>query len=449
MLDTLQLLLTLVLALGLLIAVHEFGHYWVARKLGVKVLRFSIGFGKPLWSRTAGADNTEYVIAAFPLGGYVKMLDEREGEVDEAELHRAFNRQSVKARFAIVFAGPLFNLIFAVFAFWLMFLAGVPGMKPILGEVAEATPAYEAGLYAGQQVLAVEGEETPTWEAFLEALLPAVLLREPLSLTVDDGGLARERRVDLSDLPRDAEGPELLKRTGFRLYRPKQAPVLKSVKEGGPAALAGLLAGDRILAIDGEAVDDIATVAERIGASGGRELSLTIERGGERLELPMRAQAMDGRMRIGIVFEIDESLYEGLRGEQRLGPLDALPAALAMTWDTSLLTLKLFGRMLSGDISVKHLGGPISIAQYAHSSFKVGLSRFLKTLGQLSLTLAVLNLLPVPLLDGGHLFFYLIEMARGRPVSERTEALGQRIGLVLILSLMSLALFNDLARLVG
>ncbi len=449
MLDTLQLLLTLVLALGLLIAVHEFGHYWVARRLGVKVLRFSIGFGKPLWRRVAGADKTEYVIAAFPLGGYVKMLDEREGEVDEAELHRAFNRQSVKTRFAIVAAGPLFNLIFAVFAFWLMYVAGVPGYKPVLAEVAEGTPAYEAGLYGGQRVLAVDGEETPTWESFLEAILPSVLMRETLSVTVDEGGLARERKVDLAALPADAEAPELLKRSGFALYRPKQEPVLDVVEEGAPAALAGLRVGDRIVAVDGDAVDDIRPLAERIATSNGHELLLTIERAGERLELPLRAREMGGRMRIGVRFEIDESRRAEMRSEQRLGLVEALPAALKMTWDMSGETLHLFMRMLSGDISVKHLGGPISIAQYAHNSFKVGLSRFFKTLGQLSVTLAVLNLLPVPLLDGGHLFFYLIEMARGRPVSERTEALGQRIGLLLILSLMSLALFNDLARLVG
>jgi regulator of sigma E protease len=453
MTDVLMTVLALVVALSLLVAVHELGHFLVARWCGVKVLRFSIGFGKPLWVRRFGADQTEYSIASIPLGGYVKMLDEREGEVAEAELPRAFNRQPVLKRSAIVVAGPLFNFLFAILAYWLMFVLGITGIKPLLGEIAPGTVAYDAGLRAGQEVIAVNDEKTPTWQAVIETVMPNLMLGDSVKLTVAEGGLTLQKTLSAKTLDSDMSPEELIKQLGLKVYRPPIEPIIDTVLPGSVAEQAGLRSGDRVTRAGGEPVNDWVDVVRIVSKHPGKPLALQIQRDGEALDVEVRPETVETKRgpvgRIGASVRIDEALYKSLQAKQEYAVGPALIAAWDKTWEISGLTLKMIGEMLSGRASVENLSGPIGIAQYAKNSAAAGLSQFLKFLGLISVSLGVLNLLPIPVLDGGHLFFFGIEAVRGRPVSEQTEALGQRIGLALILALMFLALYNDLVRLAG
>lgn len=453
MIDLLLTVLALVVALAVLIAVHELGHFLVARWCGVKILRFSIGFGRPLWQRRFGPDQTEYTIATIPLGGYVKMLDEREGEVAEEELSRAFNRQSVAKRSAIVVAGPLFNFIFAIFAYWWMFVAGVSGIKPLLGEVPPDTVAYASGLHSGQEIVAVNGEKTPTWQAVVEAIMPRLLLHEPVNLTVFDGGLTVEKSLVTTSLDAQAKPEEMFSQLGLKVYQPRIPPVIDKVLPDSVAEQAGLLSGDRIEAAAGKAITDWKELVKIVSEHPGKPMELTYLRNGQSKTIvinPSRVETEQGAIgRIGASVKIDESLYRSLHATQQYEMGAALAAAWNKTWEISNLTLRMIGEMLVGRASVENLSGPIGIAQYAKSSAMAGFSQFLKFLGLISVSLGVLNLLPIPILDGGHLLFYLIEGVRGRPVSQKTEMIGQRIGLALILALMSIAIFNDLVRLVG
>lgn len=453
MIDILLTILALVVAIGILVAVHELGHFLVARWLGVKVLRFSIGFGRPLWQRRFGRDQIEYTIAAIPLGGYVKMLDEREGEVAEEELHRAFNRQPVARRSAIVVAGPLFNFLFAIVAYWLMFVLGVSGIKPLLGDIEPGTIAYVSGLHKGQEIVAVNGENTPTWQAVVETVMPNVMLGEPVQLTVLEGGLTSDRTLNTEALDVGEAPRELLKKLGLNLYRPVIEPVIDKVLPGSVAEQAGVRSGDRVIQAAGQPVDDWQEMVTIISEHPGKRLRMKIVRDARELDfelLPEVVETAQGTVgRIGASVRIDESLYQSLQARHEYAPLPALAAAWDKTWGISGLTLKMIGQMLVGRASVENLSGPIGIAQYARSSAGEGLSQFLKFLGLISVSLGILNLLPVPVLDGGHLLFFGIEAVRGRPVSEQTEMLGQRIGLAFIMVLMLLALYNDLVRLVG
>ncbi len=445
-------ILALVVALGVLIAVHEFGHFWVARRMGVKVLRFSIGFGRPLWKRKA-ADGTEYVLAAIPLGGYVKMLDEREGEVAEEELDRAFNRKSVPKRFAIVAAGPFFNFLFAAFAFWLMFVSGVPGVKPIVGEVVENTPAARADLRPGQEIIAVGGVTTPTWSAVFDRLLPKLLLGEAVELTVRTDGRTEERRLPLERAGPNVKPEELVSTIGLRPKRPELQPVIGEIQSESPAASAGLQSGDKVEAIAGRPVNDWQAMVETIRNSPGETLTFTVLRNGERLTLEVRQAHVETEQgtigRIGAQVKVDEAQVAALRSEWKQGPLQAIGSSIGRTWEMSTLTLRMMGEMVMGRVSTENISGPITIARYAKDSAYAGFSRFLSFLAIVSISLGVLNLLPIPVLDGGHLMFYLVEAAKGSPVSETTEAVGQRIGIAIIIALMSLAFYNDLARLAG
>ena len=448
----------LLVALGLLITFHEFGHYWVARRMGVRVLKFSIGFGKKLWSRK-GRDGTEYVIAAIPLGGYVKMLDEREGEVEDSDLDQAFNRKSVWARIAIVIAGPAFNLIFTLLAFWLMFLVGMPESRPVVGEVSGI--AASAGIEAGDRIVSLEGETTDTWSHALLGLITRALDRERVNLEVEraDGQL-RQVELDLTQLGSDFQEEKTLQAIGITPWRPKLPAIVGEVSPDTPAYRAGFKVGDRIIKVGGEDVPDWAWVGALVQKHGSADevLTIEVERAGGTLELAVtpaktKSGTFSSRLILGITNQPpDEELraqYERTYYLHQYGPVDGFMAAGSEMWRLTRSTLGLLGRMLTGSASVKNLSGPISIAQFANDSANAGLSSFLFFLGAISLSLGILNLLPIPVLDGGHLLYYLIELAKGSPVSDQMQAKGQYIGLMALFGLMGIAFFNDILRLVG
>ncbi len=453
MYDFMQSLLAFILALGLLVTVHEFGHFWVARRLGVKILRFSIGFGKPFYRRTFGTDRTEFVIAAIPLGGYVKMLDEREGEVPAEELDRAFNRQPLASRFAVVLAGPGFNFLFAILVYWLMFLVGVSGLKPIIGEVKPGSIAERAGLHPGQEIVRVDDRETPTWETVVQAILQDILDRGQVRLTVTQGDAGiQDVELDLGGLKLDDVGRgQFFEYLGIDRYNPEIPPIIGKLVEGGAAQRDGLRPGDRIRAANGAEIKNWGDWVVFVRAHPGQNLDIELERDGQILHLqltPERLETSAGIIgRIGAVVADPEQVRR-LFAVERYGPVKAFGKALSRTWDMSTLTLKVLGKMLLGQASVKNLSGPISIAQYAGQSAEIGLAAFLAFLGIVSVSLGVLNLLPIPVLDGGHLMYYLIELIVRRPLSETVQMVAQQVGLVALLSLMFVAVYNDIMRII-
>lgn len=445
-----------ILAIGILVTIHEFGHYWVARKCGVKVLRFSVGFGKPLWIRKAGTDQTEYALAAIPLGGYVKMLDEREGEVEEHELPRAFNRQSVSKRFAIVFAGPAFNFIFAIMAYSLMYMSGVSGIKPYIGDVTNPSVAYSAGIQKKDLILSINGIETPSWEKARLTLLHEAVDGSVLNLKIQGQDLQiRQLSLETQNLSiLQDEQADILKRLGLSMWRPEIAPRIDEVLPGGAAEAAGLIAGDYIVSLDGITITNVRQWVDAIRANPDRAMQLVVEREGARkvLTITPRKKTQDGESfgYIGVknVIVIPEQMRQQLRVVEKHGPVGAAIAAMDKTWQMSVLTLKVLGKLVIGEASLKNLSGPITIAKYAGLSARIGLEQFLAFLAIISISLGVLNLLPIPMLDGGHLFYYIVEIIKGSPVSEAVESIGQRIGLVVLLMLMTIAIYNDILRLV-
>ena len=437
-----------IFAIGVLIAFHEFGHYWVARRCGVKVLRYSIGFGKPLWLRRGGEDQTEYVVAAIPLGGYVKMLDEREGDVPKEELHRAFNRQPVSKRIAIVAAGPIFNFIFAIFAYALMYVVGVPGIKPIIGEVKEQSIAYNAGIHVNDEIYSVEGEVTPTWGTARMAMLQAALDKDSISVTMRES----KQRVTLSISGISTENKQgrLLEELGIQPYRPPIPAVLGKLSAGGAAERDGFLPGDKILAANGGEIDSWEAWVDAVRGSPDKQLQVKVERNGVIKQMPLTPDALETDTGIiGRIGALPEpiSYPEELQTTVRYSVGTSFYTAVVKTWQMSVLTLKMIGNMIIGEVSVKNLSGPITIATYAGYTASEGLPTFLSFLAIVSISLGVLNLLPIPLLDGGHLLFYFIEIVKGKALSDEAQLKMQHIGIVMLGLLMILAFYNDIQRL--
>ena len=442
----------LLVALGVLVTFHEFGHFWVARRCGVKVLRFSVGFGRALWSRR-GKDGTEYVIAAIPLGGYVKMLDEREDEVPTEDLNQAFNRQSVWKRIAIVAAGPLANLLLAMALLWAMLVIGRPDYAPVIGK-AEGIAA-QAGLQAGDAIRSVDGRATPTWSEALMALTVAALDRQPVQVEVEraDGGEST-RTLALDKLPAGFDESRAVQAVGLAARHELVPAVVGQVSEGLPAW--GVLAeGDRITAIDAQLVrsfDDIAPLVKALGERGGPGM-VEVERDGERLALeltPAQRKNPDGTSTWVLGVGNTAASRPQPDAILRLNPVSAIPAAIRETGYQVKQLFAMIGRAFSGKVSVENtVSGPIAIAQAANAYASGGTAWFLNFLALLSVSLAILNLLPIPVLDGGHLLYYLIELVTGRPLGDRAMAVGQYLGLALIAGLTGLAFYNDILRLVS
>lgn len=441
-----------IVAIGILVSFHEFGHFWVARKTGVKVLRFSVGFGKVIWSYQKSPASTEYVISAIPLGGYVKMVDEREGKVADEDLPFAFNRQPLWARSAIVAAGPLFNLMLAVLFFWIVLFIGETGLRPIIGHVEPGTLAAEAGLLEGEEIVAVDQKNTATWSEVIESIFSAAMTgRESVDVTVKN--IDEQRYSRLINLPGElrSEPDKLYDKLGLKPWMPQLRPIVGRVLEGMPAADAGLQTGDLIVSANGEPINTWLQWVDYVQNSPGRLIDLTIERQGVQLSLeitPQKVVETDGVVgKIGAAAEIPEDLMASLQVRNDLPLWPALTGAVSRTVFFSTATLKMMGQMILGNASVKNLSGPISIAQFAGLSAERGFVEFLSFLAKVSISLGVLNLLPIPVLDGGHLLFFAIEAIKGSPVSEKFQVALQQVGILLLLSLMVLALFLDLERL--
>jgi regulator of sigma E protease len=438
---------------GVLVVVHEFGHYLAARWAGVKILRFSVGFGKPLMVRRRGRDQTEWVIASIPLGGYVKMVDEREGPVEPLDVPRAFNRQGVWTRIFIVIAGPLANFLLAFVVYWALFIAGMPGLKPVVGDPPPATAAAYAGLANGDTVISVADEAVGTWNDVRWLLLKEAVKRTSVDIEVQTAsGMPATRRLDMSSLTKDDLDKDFLGKLGLRNFRPRAPAILGRLIPGSAAERAGLLQGDRVVAINGKAIDTWFDFTADVSANAGRALLFDIERAGRRTQIRATPDIVtEGDHRIGrLGVEAPPELkreYERMTTVVRYNPFAAVPKAAHKVWDLSVFSIKMLGRMIVGDISWKNLSGPITIADYAGQSAQAGWVTWLGFLALVSVSLGVLNLLPIPLLDGGHLVYYFAEIVKGSAVSDRTMEIGQRLGLALLLALTFFAFYNDINRL--
>ncbi|MEQ1558359.1 MAG: RIP metalloprotease RseP [Methyloglobulus sp.] len=440
-----------IIAIGILVSFHEFGHFWVARKTGVKVLRFSIGFGKVLWSHQKNPDSTEYVLSAIPLGGYVKMVDEREGKVKEEDLPKAFNRQSLWVRTAIVAAGPLFNLILAVALFWLVLVLGETGIKPVLGEIKPGTFAAKSGFVEGEEILSVNGKTTKTWTEAMNIVITSAMDGQA-QIIVKVKNLADDQtdRV-LAFTENDVQDSEkLYELLGFHPWSPKLKPIINEVLPDSAALAAGLKKDDLILSADGTPILDWLQWVDYVKNRPDKPISLVIDRQGTQLTLGITPKSVkSGQVnegKIGASVQVPENLLKSMEAEYSLPPLDAIPVAFKTTYDYSVVTLRMMGKMLIGKASVKNLSGPISIAQIAGQSATMGLVYFLKFMALVSVSLGVLNLLPVPVLDGGHLLFFGIEAIKGEPVSEKVQIFFQQVGIALLLLLMATAFVVDIER---
>lgn len=442
-----------IIALGLLIAFHEYGHYWVAKKCGVRILKFSVGFGKPLYRKIAGDDRTEYIVGMLPLGGYVKMLDEREGEVGEDEAPRSFNRQPLAARAAIVAAGPAANLLLAFVLFFIIAIAGSHVVRPIVGEVLPGSPAMQAGLVENDQLVSVAGRPVNGWKQALMTILDESLDQETgVALEVIHQG--EPRRVMLALPPGDELlniEVSLMERLGIRPWAPSLPAVIGTMQSSGAAARSGLQDGDRIVTFDGREVAGWGALVKEIRAHPGRVVPVSIERGGTVLSLSLAIDAVDENGaevgRLGVTPHLPEDALRRYRDFVRYGPLEAVSQAFSQTVEMSWMTLKFIARMVMGQVSFNNISGPLTIAEFAGTSFLLGFVAYLTTIALLSVSIGILNLLPIPILDGGHLLYYLIEWVKGSPLSPKAEVIGQKIGIAVIGLLILVAIYNDLNRL--
>jgi regulator of sigma E protease len=437
------------LALAILVAFHEFGHFYACRKLGVKVLRFSIGIGKPVWSYQKSLGETEFSLGFLPLGGYVKMVDEREGEVSPKDLPHAFNRQRLAIRSAIVFAGPFANFLLAVLLYWIVFMTGETGIRPVLGSIAHGTLAEQAGFLEGDEIVAVGDTATPTWGLAVGEIIEQAMDNGDVSVAVRSGGTELRRKLTI---PLDVvENPKALHdRLGFQPMEPSIPPVVDRVDPNSAAEAAGLVPGDRLLVADGKPVKDWRQWVDHVRANPGKDIALTVQRGDAEQSLKIRPATVESAQgaigKIGAAVRVPPNLLDANQVTYRLGVFPALAAAVGKTWEYSTMTLKMIGRMIVGKASVDNLSGPISIAQYAGQSASMGWVQFLKFLAIVSVSLGVLNLLPIPVLDGGHLLFYVLEAVRGKPIPEGMQIIFQNIGIVILFSLMIFSFYLDIMR---
>lgn len=446
--------LAFAVAIGVLVVFHEFGHFWVARRVGIKVLRFSVGFGRPIWSRT-GRDGTEYAIAWIPLGGYVKMLDEREGEVEEGQKRYAFNRKPIWARSLVIVAGPLFNFLFAILAYWAIFMIGSTELRPVIGQVIEGTPAAAAGFQRGDEIQAIGGEATPSWNDVLMEFMDNVTSSGRLAVQVETAkGIETTRYLDLGRIGPLGENPNVLEVLGLRRWRPRLEPQVSQVLPGSAAAAAGIERGATIVSANDHPIDTWQDLVHYVQARPGETTTFTIVNNGHRRQVTVTlgSRKTENGTVIGVLGVrpvIPKQKLKRLRHTVRYGPIQAMKHALTQTWEFSSLTVEMLWRMVRGKASMKNLSGPITIARYAGTSVSLGVVPFLSFLAIVSISLGVLNLLPIPVLDGGHLLYQAIEWVRGRPLSDWAQGIGQQIGIAFLVALMALAFYNDLTRLFG
>ena len=449
--ELINTLLAMLVTLGILVTIHEYGHFWVARRCGVKVLRFSVGFGKPLFSWRDKQD-TEYVIAAIPLGGYVSMLDEREAPVADELRSQAFNLKPVWQRFAVVAAGPAVNLIFPVFVYWLLFMAGTTQIIPVIGGVEPESIAQQAGMQSNAEIISVDGYETPTWDD-INLRLAAHIGDEqivPVEVVYKDSLSRQTYQLNLQHWQIDLEAESPLQSVGIIPYRPEIPVVIGRLEGNGQAMLGGLQVGDEVVSVDGNPVVGWEGFVEVIQKSAGKALQVSVLRNAEQVMLSITpASRAEGERVTGYIGAGVQpfSWPEEMQREVGYGVFESFLRALKKTWQMVTLTLDSIWKMIEGILSVKNLSGPITIAKVAGASAASGIETFASFLAYLSISLGILNLLPIPMLDGGHLVYYLVEMVRGKPVSEKVQAAGLRLGMAVLFTLMGVAIFNDLMRL--
>ena len=446
-------ILAFIAAIAILVVIHEMGHYWVARLCGVKVLRFSVGFGKIIYTKRFANSETDWVISAIPLGGYVKMLDEREGIVSAHELHLAFNRKPVLQRIAIVVAGPVANLLLAILLFWALFIYGVPSLKPVLGKVLPNTPAATASLQEHEIIVSINEQAIPSWEQVSWVLLDLALqgaTEARIEGRTVQGEIVRHV-LNLKAITPENMNENFLHSLGLQPYQPLVRPVIGKLVEGGVAQRAGLLPNDKILRVDRQNIEDWKDLVGVVRGHPGQLLQLEIERNGTSRVLSITPETTSEASitvgKIGAAPLIDRRELDALLTTVRYAPLAAFGHAVRKTWEIAQVSLKSLGKMVIGEMSLKNLSGPITIADYAGQSAQMGMAAYLNFLALISISLGVLNLLPIPLLDGGHLLYYMLELIKGSPVSEKAWGAGQKIGIALLVTLMVLALFNDFSRL--
>lgn len=448
--------LAFIFTLGLLVTVHEYGHFQVAKWCGVKVLKFSVGFGKPLWSRRFGQDQTEFAISAIPLGGYVKMLGEEhvaDSNSVEHDMTRALNRQSVGKRMAIVLAGPFANLLLAVVLYWVLFMMGVVGIKPMIGQVIENSPAALTDIRSGELVQKVNGKIVTTWQDVRWLLLKESLKTNFVEIqTVNDQNEVHVHKIDVSELDYDDINRDILEKLGLAAYKPEIPARIGDVAKGSPADLAGLKSDDLVLEVNKNKVRDWENFVQEVRLHPNVPMRIVIQRGEEEVHLTIRPESVteNGKSigRVGAGFHMGQSELDQIFVTTHYSIVSALPKAIEKTWDTALFSLDMLGNMITGQVSWKGMSGPVTIASYAGQSANMGIKVFIGFLALISISIGVLNLLPIPILDGGHFMYYMVEFFTGKPVPDIVFNIGQRIGFFLLGCMMVLALYNDMNRLI-